>query len=107
MIHRWENDRSGISERCRLHYCKAFQIPTGQFGHQDVLTARTTRVARPGARASEVMNQADPYLAASQPGRDCTGCNETALLSSVHSIADQLLAAAYESGDYARAAAGR
>src|SRR5215469_8428614 len=32
MIHRWEDDRSGISERYRLHYCKAFQIPIEEFG---------------------------------------------------------------------------
>ena len=32
MIHRWEGDRSGISERYRLHYSKAFKIPIGQFG---------------------------------------------------------------------------
>lgn len=32
MIHRWEDDRSGISERYRLHYCKAFEIPIEEFG---------------------------------------------------------------------------
>lgn len=32
MIHRWENGRSGISERYRLHYCEAFQIPADSFG---------------------------------------------------------------------------
>src|SRR5262249_62028847 len=32
MSHRWEDDRSGISERYRLHYCKAFQIPIEEFG---------------------------------------------------------------------------
>lgn len=29
MIHRWENNRSGISERYRLRYCRAFQCPAG------------------------------------------------------------------------------
>lgn len=33
MIYRWENDRSGISERYRLHYCRAFQIPVDRFGN--------------------------------------------------------------------------
>lgn len=32
MIYRWESDRSGISERYRLHYCRAFQIPVESFG---------------------------------------------------------------------------
>jgi hypothetical protein len=32
MIHRWENDRSGVSERYRLHYCRAFEIPVEKFG---------------------------------------------------------------------------
>lgn len=32
MIHRWEDDRSGISERYRLHFCKAFQIAIEDFG---------------------------------------------------------------------------
>jgi transcriptional regulator with XRE-family HTH domain len=32
MIHRWEGDRSGISERYRIHYCRAFKIPLSEFG---------------------------------------------------------------------------
>jgi hypothetical protein len=32
MINRWEDDRSGISERYRLHYCRAFQIPADSYG---------------------------------------------------------------------------
>lgn len=32
MVHRWENNRSGVSERYRLLYCTAFQIPASQFG---------------------------------------------------------------------------
>jgi len=39
MIHRWEDNRSGISERYRLHYCKAFQIPAARFGDPAALTA--------------------------------------------------------------------
>jgi hypothetical protein len=37
MIYRWEDDRSGISERYRLHYCKAFQIPIEEFGRSLVV----------------------------------------------------------------------
>lgn len=36
MIHRWENDRSGIGERYRRHYCNAFQIPLDRFGGSDL-----------------------------------------------------------------------
>ena len=32
MIYRWEDDRSGISERSRLHYCRALGIPAADFG---------------------------------------------------------------------------
>jgi transcriptional regulator with XRE-family HTH domain len=32
MIYRWEDDRGGISERYRLHYCRALGIPAAEFG---------------------------------------------------------------------------
>jgi hypothetical protein len=32
MIYRWEENRSGISERYRLHYCRALGIPPAAFG---------------------------------------------------------------------------
>lgn len=32
MIHRWEDDRSGISDRYRAHYCRAFGVPRESFG---------------------------------------------------------------------------
>jgi hypothetical protein len=32
MIYRWEDDRGGISERYRLHYCRALGIPFSEFG---------------------------------------------------------------------------
>ena len=40
MINRWEDDRSGISERYRLHYCRAFQIPADSYGDPATLTAQ-------------------------------------------------------------------
>ncbi len=33
MIRRWESDRSGISERYRLHFCRMLQITMDQFGY--------------------------------------------------------------------------
>lgn len=32
MVYRWEDDRGGISERYRLHYCRMFGIPVSEFG---------------------------------------------------------------------------
>jgi transcriptional regulator with XRE-family HTH domain len=32
MIHRWEHDRSGMSERYRFHFCRALQVPIEEFG---------------------------------------------------------------------------
>jgi hypothetical protein len=32
MVYRWEDDRSGISERYRLHYCRVLEIPISEFG---------------------------------------------------------------------------
>lgn len=32
MIHRWENNRSGIGERYRIRYCNAFGVPLDRFG---------------------------------------------------------------------------
>lgn len=32
MVYRWEDDRSGISERYRLHYCRVLGIPVSEFG---------------------------------------------------------------------------
>jgi hypothetical protein len=32
MVYRWEDDRSGISERYCLHYCRVLEIPISEFG---------------------------------------------------------------------------
>lgn len=39
MIHRWESDRSGISERYRRHYSTAFKTPINHFGDPSILDA--------------------------------------------------------------------
>src|SRR5260370_36035537 len=36
MIRRWESDRSGVSERYRMHFCRMLQITIDQFGHAPV-----------------------------------------------------------------------
>lgn len=49
MIRRWERDSSGVSERYRLHYCKAFQIPTDRFGDPAALSASHANGKQPEA----------------------------------------------------------
>ncbi len=44
MIRRWERGGTGVSERYRLHYCRAFGIEPGQFGPPGWAPA----TARPG-----------------------------------------------------------
>jgi transcriptional regulator with XRE-family HTH domain len=35
-IHRWERGQGGLTERYKLHYCRALGIPSAQFGNQQV-----------------------------------------------------------------------
>jgi hypothetical protein len=78
MIRRWEDNRSGVTERYRLRYSTAFQIPASQFG----LTAA-------------------PALS---PGDDPAGPPHAGpvLPALGQSISAQLLAAARESSEHAR-----
>lgn len=48
MVHRWEDDRSGISERYRLHYCRAFQIPADSYGDPATLGGLHVNGSVPG-----------------------------------------------------------
>lgn len=36
MVYRWEDDRGGISERYRLHYCRVFGVPVCEFGKSPI-----------------------------------------------------------------------
>jgi hypothetical protein len=56
MIQRWEDDRSGISERYRLHYCRAFGIPFASFG-------KAPAVSVPHAHGSKTDDIAGSVLA--------------------------------------------
>lgn len=55
MICRWETGRCGITERYRLHYCKAFDIPIGEFGGHPAGAAKAT--------ASEISGKGALYAA--------------------------------------------
>ncbi len=48
MIRRWEKDDGGVSERYRMHYCRAFKIPFEKFGTAPVTPPP---VASPGLPA--------------------------------------------------------
>lgn len=84
MIRRWEDNRSGVTERYRLHYCAAFQIPVSQFG----LSGAASPAVPPGD---------DP--AGRHAGPIPPACGQ--------SIGAQLLAAARESSEHARRAERR
>ncbi len=64
MIHRWEDDRSGISERYRLHFCKAFKIPIDEFGR---LRAAPAQAPGDHALALALAVPAPPAGAATRP----------------------------------------
>ncbi len=42
MIRRWEKGEGGISERYRMHYCKAFGVPFDEFGSAPIVPAPVT-----------------------------------------------------------------
>jgi transcriptional regulator with XRE-family HTH domain len=49
-IRRWESGHGGVSERYKLHYCKALDLPPGQFGPsrpQEIAVAQATTPATP------------------------------------------------------------
>ena len=98
MIHRWEDDRSGISERYRLHYCRAFQIPLEDFGRspagpQQPLSDETP--ALPDHRAATRPDRRTDRHATHEPGFDRSW------------IEQEILMTAHESNDHAQFAERR
>jgi hypothetical protein len=63
MIRRWENN-GGVSERYRLHYCRAFQVAPDQFGR-----ATASPLARNADSAAQAAPQARGKVAAPAPGQ--------------------------------------
>ena len=47
-IHRWERGRGGLTERYKIHYCRAFGIHPSQFG---LSTGEAAQAAAPEAQA--------------------------------------------------------
>lgn len=67
MIRRWERDSSGVSERYRLHYCKAFQIPTDRFGDPATLSASHANGKQPEAIMARPRRQSTTGAPAEPP----------------------------------------
>lgn len=117
MIHRWENDRSGVSERYRLHYCKAFKIPIAQFGDpaaahapagNSPIPARPPAVGSVVPTGSKPAGLADPVSADTSPQRSSTAsADERRPPGRGELIGEQVLAAAHESSAHAQVAEGR
>lgn len=116
MIHRWENNRSGISERYRLHYCHAFDIPIDQFGghlaatdagHGPGQPPDTEPAVADTGTASAAVHPVSPCLHPIGSGRCCRGDDECPVDCAGDSIGQQFLAAARESGDHASRAEQR
>ena len=86
-VYRWERNESGLTERYRFYYCKAFGIPVSQFGSQ--------------APAPEL---ADPRLPTALPvayrGREESGLGDSA-------VEQEVLMAAHEGSEHAEQAERR
>ena len=58
MIRRWEKESGGISERYRMHFCRAFKVRLEQFGTapgaQDPPAADVLPASRPPIRPGAV-----------------------------------------------------
>src|SRR5258708_6012148 len=100
MIHRWEHDRSGISERYRLHYCQAFQIPIEEFGR--TLTGPQQPL---GDHATALALTAPTPLASAATRPDLRSNHEPGFGRS--SIEQVILMTAHESNDHAQYAERR
>ncbi len=108
MIRRWEKDSGGVSERYRMHYCKAFQIPLDEFGTAQVVTDYSSQLA------SITRHRPDPDTGAG--AAHTAGVGRAAVVDHVESpqprwdrssIADEVLMTAHESNEYAQRAEGR
>lgn len=69
MINRREDDRSGISERYRLHYCRAFQIPADSYGDPATLAAPHVNGSARQTRAFDQARGADCGMDSWLPAR--------------------------------------
>jgi hypothetical protein len=100
-IHRWERGRGGLTERYKLHYCKAFGIPPGQFG-ADVTGSHSLTPAPATSLIPAVI--ADPSLpvplAVAYRGRQDPRMGDSA-------VETEVLMAAHEGSEHAEQAERR
>lgn len=71
MIYRWEDDRSGISERYRLSYCRALGILVSEFGNPAV--SPPPQPPEPSADAALMLAEAAVMLLAAAAAFSRTG----------------------------------
>ena len=64
-VHRWERGETGLSERYRLYYCKALDIPAAQFSPHASSPVIPAQPLSPANACSAVPDLADPRLLAS------------------------------------------
>jgi transcriptional regulator with XRE-family HTH domain len=100
-LYRWEADRGGLTERYKLHYCKALGIPPAQFGTDPP----SSHPPPPAPQAADVPpDPADPGLpvplAFAYRGRRQPGMGESA-------VEREVLMAAHEGGEHAEQAERR
>lgn len=55
MIRRWEKDDGGVSERYRMHFCRAFGVPFEEFGTAPPPAAAIRQVLAQDTTAAEVI----------------------------------------------------
>jgi transcriptional regulator with XRE-family HTH domain len=63
-IHRWERGRGNLTERYKLHYCRAFGIPPDQFGVDTAASAPSAAALANRQLAQVPHDLADPGLLA-------------------------------------------
>jgi hypothetical protein len=109
-IHRWERE-GGVSERHKLHYCRALGIQPGQFGNgtrqpNDAVAPPSPAVASPAAPAAVVPVQR-PAAAPVVPGlpqptlAGVAYRGEQELVPGDFAVGQEVMSAAHEGSDHA------
>ncbi len=102
MIRRWESDRSGVSERYRMHFCRVLQITIDEFG--------IVPIPAPSAPASQTGAQAQSGSRAAVDNSTLSAVDDRhhqALSLSRASIEEEIRMTAHESNDHAQQAERR
>ncbi len=104
MIRRWEKGTGGVSERYRLHYCKAFQIPIDQFGYSRPAAEPDSPEDSAAEPAGGAAQQAMPSAARAIGSTSGGPVARLAARPNSSSIADEIQVTASESSEHAEQA---